>query len=90
VSLNFAAFRSLFEPQPRRPPSRQATHAFLVQRLGGRFGIQLDSLRRFNAKFQPEWVPRYLVYRSRADLFAIGLAPLSSEGFLPFDHDRLT
>jgi lysyl-tRNA synthetase class 2 len=87
VSLNFAAFRSLLDPDEELPPGK-ATEAFFVQRLEGRFGIQLDSLRRFNAKFQPDWVPRYLVYRSRADLPAIGLAALSSEGFLPFDRDR--
>ena len=59
-----------------------------MRRMGGRFGIQMDSLRRFNTKFGPRWVPCFLIYRSPAHLPAIGLAALSAEGFLPFDHGR--
>jgi lysyl-tRNA synthetase class 2 len=83
VSLNFVAFR---ETAGLRATERVT--AWLARRLDGRFGIQLESLRRFNAKFQPTWVPRYLIYRSFADLPAIGLAVLSAEGFLPFDRGR--
>ncbi|HET6213170.1 MAG TPA: phosphatidylglycerol lysyltransferase domain-containing protein [Micromonosporaceae bacterium] len=88
MSLNFAAFCSLFDPAVERRPG-QALEALLIQSLEGRFGIQMNTLRRFNAKFQPEWIPRYLIYRSLADLPAIGLAALSAEGFLPFDRTRL-
>jgi lysylphosphatidylglycerol synthetase-like protein (DUF2156 family) len=87
VSLNFAAFRSLFEEDAELQPG-QAMEAWLMRRMEGRFGIQMDSLRRFNAKFGPRWIPRYLAYRSPAHLPAIGLAALSAEGFLPFDHSR--
>jgi lysyl-tRNA synthetase class 2 len=89
VSLNFAAFRSLLEPGAELPPG-QAMAAWLLHRMEGHFGIQMDSLRRFNAKFQPRWVPRYLIYPSRSQLPAIGLAVLSAEGFLPFDEGRAT
>jgi lysyl-tRNA synthetase class 2 len=87
VSLNFAAFRSLFEEDAELEPG-QAVEAWLMRRMEGRFGIQMDSLRRFNAKFGPRWVPRYLIYTSPAHLPAIGLAALSAEGFLPFDRGR--
>lgn len=85
VSLNFAAFRSLLEPAAKLPAS-QATGAWFLRRMEGHLGIQMDSLRRFNAKFHPRWVPRYLIYPSRSQLPAIGLAVLSAEGFLPFDE----
>lgn len=87
VSLNFAAFRSLLE-RDADLSAAESVGAWLVRRLEGHFGIQMDSLRRFNAKFQPVWTPRYLVYRSRADLPAIGLAALSAEGFLGLDLGR--
>ncbi len=87
VSLNFAAFRGLLD-EAARPRGWQAVQAFCVRRIEGRFGVQIDTLRRFNAKFQPRWIPRYLAYRSRADLPAIGVAAFSAEGFLPLDQGR--
>jgi lysyl-tRNA synthetase class 2 len=87
VSLNFAAFRKVFDGSANLTGTR-AARAWLLRGMEGRFGIQMDSLRRFNAKFCPRWVPRYLVYRSTRDLPAIGLAALSAEGFLPFDAAR--
>ena len=87
ISLNFAAFRAVLDPDTDRNPT-QAMTAWLLQRVEGRFGIQLDTLRTFNAKFQPVWVPRYLIYRGMADLPAVGLAALAAEGFLPLDPHR--
>jgi lysyl-tRNA synthetase, class II len=89
VSLNFAAFRKVFDGTAQLTGT-QAARAWLLRGMEGRFGIQMDTLRRFNAKFDPRWVPRYLVYRSTRDLPAIGLAALSAEGFLPFDAARNT
>jgi lysyl-tRNA synthetase, class II len=43
---------------------------------------QIDSLYRFNAKFQPQWEPRYLCYPSPADLPRVALAGLLAEAFL--------
>ncbi len=87
VSLNFAAFRTLFD-EDAELESFAAAQAWFLRRLEGRFGVQMDSLRRFNAKFQPRWVPRHVVYRAAADLPAVGFAALSAEGFLPFDRGR--
>ena len=87
VSLNFAAFRALLE-EDADLESLQSIEAWFVRRLEGRFGIQMDSLRRFNAKFRPRWVPRHLVYRRPGDLPAVGVAALSAEAFLPFDRYR--
>jgi lysyl-tRNA synthetase class 2 len=87
VSLNFAAFRTMFD-EDAELESFAAAQAWFLRRLEGRFGIQMDSLRRFNAKFQPRWVARHVVYRAVADLPAVGFAALSAEGFLPFDGGR--
>jgi len=44
--------------------------------------FQIESLLRFNAKFQPRWITRYVVYRSVSDLAAVAAAALAAEGYL--------
>jgi lysyl-tRNA synthetase class 2 len=83
VSLNFAAFKGLIEEDADLGPLETA-QAWLIKRLNPYFQIQ--SLLTFNAKFDPRWVPRYLVYRSMRDLPPIAVAALSAESFLPFDR----
>jgi lysyl-tRNA synthetase, class II len=87
VSLNFAAFRRQFDNDVEHN-ALESMQGWFVQRLEGRFGVQMDSLRRFNAKFLPRWEPRHLVFDRVADLPAVGLAALNAEGFLPFDRGR--
>lgn len=78
VSLNFAAFGRVF-----RAPNSTLDRLFArVLRLGGRF-FQIESLYRFNAKFDPRWEPRFLIYEGALALPRIGLACLSVEGQLP-------
>lgn len=83
VSLNFAAFaRFIHDPQSR------------VERLLGRIVslanpfFQIESLYRFNAKFSPSWVPRYLVYSGLLGLPRAGLAAAWAEGQLPKPFSR--
>ncbi|MDQ6855332.1 MAG: phosphatidylglycerol lysyltransferase domain-containing protein [Actinomycetota bacterium] len=83
VSLNFAAFKGLIEEDADLGPLETA-QAWLIKRLNPYFQIQ--SLLTFNAKFDPRWAPRYLVYRSMRDLPPIAVAALSAESFLPFDR----
>jgi lysyl-tRNA synthetase class 2 len=83
VSLNFAAFRGLIEDDADLGPV-QSAQAWLIKRLNPYF--QIKSLLVFNAKFNPRWVPRYLVYRSVGDLAPVAVAVLSAESFLPFDR----
>ncbi|MEO3937881.1 phosphatidylglycerol lysyltransferase domain-containing protein [Dermatophilaceae bacterium Soc4.6] len=81
VSLNFAAFRSVFERGERLgagPLLRLRRSALIV---ASRW-FQIESLYRFNAKFQPEWISRYLLYPSAADLPRVSLAVLEAEAFL--------
>jgi lysyl-tRNA synthetase class 2 len=83
VSLNFAAFKGFIEEDADLGPVEGA-QAWIIKRLNPYFQIQ--SLLTFNAKFDPRWVPRFLVYRSAGDLAPVAVAALSAEAFLPFDR----
>lgn len=83
VSLNFAFCRALLDDGAQVAGARRA-QVWALRRLSPWF--QIESLLRFNAKFAPRWVPRYLVYRSLADLPVVAAAAASAEGFLPFDR----
>ena len=81
MSLNFAVFRSVFARGERlgAGPVQRATHAVLL--WASRFW-QIESLYRANAKYHPEWVPRYLCFRSSGDLPRVGVAALRAEAFI--------
>ena len=81
VSLNFAAFRSVFERGERLGAGPLLRLRRLVLIVASRW-FQIESLYRFNAKFQPEWVSRYLLYPTAADLPRVSLAALEAEAFL--------
>ncbi|MFB7595364.1 bifunctional lysylphosphatidylglycerol synthetase/lysine--tRNA ligase LysX [Streptomyces sp. NPDC056160] len=82
ISLNFAVFRSVFEEGAR-------IGAGPVLRLWRRLLLffsrwwQLEALYRSNAKYHPEWYPRYICYGETASLARIGVASGIAEGFVP-------
>ena len=78
LSLNFAAFARLLT----HPRGRLERLLARLIRLGNPF-FQIESLYRFNAKFQPRWEPRYLLYEGALGLPRVGLAALHAEGLLP-------
>ncbi|HEX5120264.1 MAG TPA: phosphatidylglycerol lysyltransferase domain-containing protein [Pseudonocardiaceae bacterium] len=80
VSLNFAIFRSALERGERIGAGPVARLWAKALRVGSRWW-QIESLYRFNAKFGPEWVPRYLVFPAVCDLPRIALAAMEAEGF---------
>ena len=43
--------------------------------------MQIESLWRFNAKFDPDWVPRYAVYSAPEQLLTAALAVAEAESF---------
>ncbi|OUC99952.1 bifunctional lysylphosphatidylglycerol synthetase/lysine--tRNA ligase LysX [Streptomyces swartbergensis] len=81
ISLNFAVFRSVFEEGAR-------IGAGPVLRLWRRLLLffskwwQLEALYRSNAKYHPEWYPRFLCYSEAASLARVGLASGIAEGFV--------
>ena len=81
ISLNFAAFRSLFERADKisAGPVTRSTRNFI--RFLSNF-FQVESLYRFNAKFDPEWQTRYVLYPKPSDLPAVGWSALRAEKFI--------
>ena len=81
VSLNFAAFRSVFDrgSQLGAGPVIRSWRSVLL--FFSRW-IQMETLYRFNAKFRPEWVPRFAVYQKASDLPKIGMAILRAEALV--------
>jgi lysyl-tRNA synthetase class 2 len=80
VSLNFAMFRAALERGERIGAGPVARLWAKALRLGSRWW-QIETLYRFNAKFQPEWVPRFLVFPVVRDLPRVALAAMEAEGF---------
>jgi lysyl-tRNA synthetase class 2 len=80
VSLNFAMFRTALVRGQRigAGPVDRAWARLL--RLGSRWW-QIESLYRFNAKFAPHWVPRYVAYPASRELPRIALAAVEAESF---------
>ncbi|WP_067471743.1 bifunctional lysylphosphatidylglycerol synthetase/lysine--tRNA ligase LysX [Actinomadura hibisca] len=90
VSLNFAMLRSVFERGSQIGAGPIVRLAYRALSLASRFW-QLESLYLANAKYHPEWVPRYICFhQGGGGLIRLGLAYASAEGFLPsLDRRRL-
>ncbi|MGW7684012.1 bifunctional lysylphosphatidylglycerol synthetase/lysine--tRNA ligase LysX [Kribbella sp. NPDC054772] len=81
VSLNFAMFREAFERGAELgagPVARLWRQALLVASRNW----QLESLYRSNAKYLPDWQPRFMCFEYTSDLPRVGTAAGSAEGFL--------
>jgi lysyl-tRNA synthetase, class II len=87
VSLNFAVLRSVFARAEDlgAGPALRVWHRTL--KLASRFW-QIESLYRANAKYQPDWLPRYLCFPTARDLPRIALAALQAEAFLSSGRGR--
>jgi lysyl-tRNA synthetase class 2 len=81
VSLNFAVFRDALErgAQIGAGPVLRLWRRLLL--VASRWW-QIESLYRFNAKFQPEWRPRFVSYPRARDVPRVALAALEAEAFV--------
>jgi lysyl-tRNA synthetase, class II len=81
LSLNFAVFRAALERGEKigAGPVLRAWRWLLV--FASRW-FQIESLYKFNAKFCPQWQPRFFVFPGTRDTPRIALAALEAEAFL--------
>jgi lysyl-tRNA synthetase, class II len=81
ISLNFAVFRAALARGERigAGPVLRAWRGILI--FMSRW-FQIESLYKFNAKFCPQWEPRFFVFPGTRDALRVGFAALEAEAFL--------
>ena len=82
VSLNFAMFRHILVEADAVDAGPGVRIGSLLLSRADRW-FQLERLARANAKYQPHWVPRYLLVDSLSALPTSALAAMALEGFAP-------
>jgi lysyl-tRNA synthetase class 2 len=87
ISLNFAVLRSVFARAEELGAGPVIRLWSRVLRAASRLW-QIESLYRANAKYLPNWQPRFLCFPSARDLPRIAIAALSAEAFLPVQRSR--
>jgi lysyl-tRNA synthetase class 2 len=87
LSLNFSVFRSVLERGTRvgAGPVLRLWHRVLL--LASRWW-QIESLYRANAKYCPQWYPRFVCFRRAAELPRVGLAALEAEALIKLPRLR--
>ena len=88
VSLNFAVFRSALA-RGERLGAGFVLRAWRSLLLFASRWFQIESLYRFNAKFQPSWEPRFICYPAVRDIPRIAVAALEAEAFIAWPLPRL-
>ena len=78
LSLNFATMRAVLAGEMGDSVGRRVEKR-VMQHLSD--SMQIESLWRYNAKFQPAWRRRYLAYDSPEHLVAVGIAVAGAEQF---------
>jgi lysyl-tRNA synthetase, class II len=79
LSMNFAAWGRLFDASASLTPPQRVLRK-VAEVLNPFF--QIESLRDFNEKFAPEWLPRSIVIEDPAAMPKVGILYASVEGFL--------
>ena len=78
LGLNFATMRAVLAGESGHGVTQRAQRWFL-RRMSD--SMQIESLWRFNAKYDPEWQPRYAVYDAPEHMVPAALAVARAESF---------
>ncbi len=76
LSLNFSAFRSVLDGE-RGEGTFTRVERWALRRLSG--VLPIESLWHFNAKYDPTWLPRYLVYPAAESFVPVVAATFRAE-----------
>jgi lysylphosphatidylglycerol synthetase-like protein (DUF2156 family) len=78
LGLNFATMRAVLAGEAGEGMTKRI-QAWLLRRMGG--SMQIESLWKFNAKFDPDWQPRYATYDAPENALAVAIAIARAESF---------
>jgi lysylphosphatidylglycerol synthetase-like protein (DUF2156 family) len=78
LGLNFATMRAVLAGETGGGAS-QRVQAWLLRRMGD--SMQIESLWKFNAKFDPDWQPRYALYDAPENALAVAVAIARAESW---------
>jgi lysylphosphatidylglycerol synthetase-like protein (DUF2156 family) len=78
LGLNFATMRAVLAGELGDGLVGRVER-WALRRMSG--SMQIESLWRFNAKFDPEWLPRYVVYDSPEHFVPVAFAIARAESF---------
>jgi lysylphosphatidylglycerol synthetase-like protein (DUF2156 family) len=78
LCLNFATMRAVLAGETG-PGISQRVERWFLRRMSD--SMQIESLWKYNAKFDPEWHPRYAVYDSPENVLPAALAVARAESF---------
>ena len=78
LGLNFATMRAVVAGEAGAGAVQRAER-WLLRRMSD--SMQIESLWRFNAKYDPDWVPRYAVYDAPENMLPAALAVARAESF---------
>jgi lysylphosphatidylglycerol synthetase-like protein (DUF2156 family) len=78
LGLNFATMRAVLAGEAGEGLS-QRVQAWLLHRMSGT--MQIESLWKFNAKYDPDWQPRYALYDSPEQALPTAIAVARAESF---------
>ena len=76
LSLNFAAMRSILDGETGDGVT-QRVERWALRRLSG--VLQIETLWRFNAKYEPRWLPRYIVFDSAEQFVPVAVQIMRAE-----------
>ncbi|HEY2213903.1 MAG TPA: phosphatidylglycerol lysyltransferase domain-containing protein, partial [Acidimicrobiales bacterium] len=76
LSLNFAALRSILDGESGDGVT-QRVERWALRRLSG--VLQIETLWKFNAKYEPHWLPRYIVFDSAEQFVPVVLQIMRAE-----------